>query len=98
MECEKRAVLRSMLLEKTKYMFYRQSEVHEVHEVRLCNPWGTCPIVHLTTVRKLIVLSLEKLFVNNHTFAIYDTPNKAPLGWSRTFYSLRCSPMDVEIS
>ncbi len=98
MECEKRAFLRSMLLEKTKYMFYRQSEVHEVHEVRLFNPWGTCPIVHLTTVRKLIVLSLEKLFVNNHTFAIYDTPNKAPLGWSRTLYSLRCSPMDVEIS
>jgi len=38
MECEKRAVLRSMLLEKTEYMVYRRGEVHEVHEVRLFNP------------------------------------------------------------
>ncbi len=98
MEYEKRAVLRSMLLEKTVYMVYKGGEVHEVREVRLFIPRGTCPIVHLTTARKLIVLSLEKFFMNNHTFAIYDAPNKAPLGWIWTLYSLRCSPMGVEIS
>lgn len=82
MECEKKAVLKYVLLEKTEYMVHREEEVYEVHEVRLFIPWDTCPIVYLTTFRKLIILSLERLFVNDHTFVIEDAPNKAPLGWS----------------
>ncbi len=81
-ECEKRAVSKSLVLEKTEYRIHRGEEVYEVHEVSLFIRRGSYLIVCLKTSRKLIVLFLESIFVNDHTFAIEDAPNKAPLGWN----------------